>query len=247
MSRYDVMQVCLNGHRITDSYHSHPEFRKDYCDQCGEKTITECPDCGAPIKGELISKNVIWAFPTPVPNNCHNCGSPYPWTQKNATTPTPDPTGPNSLGIIKKICSRFHLVVRQLQQRYDNRETLTVNDEYDVQDLFHALLRIYFEDIRPEEWTPSYAGGCSRIDFLLLDEEITIEIKKTREGLTAKKLGSQLIEDTAKYQKHPTCKTLICFVYDPEGRINNPRGIENDLSGKKDNIEVKVYIVPKGI
>jgi hypothetical protein len=28
-----------------------------------------------------------------------------------------------------------------------------------------------FDDIRPEEYTPSYAGGSSRIDFLLEDGE----------------------------------------------------------------------------
>ena len=28
-----------------------------------------------------------------------------------------------------------------------------------------------FDDIRPEEYTPSYAGGSSRIDFLLKDEK----------------------------------------------------------------------------
>ena len=44
-----------------------------------------------------------------------------------------------------------------------------MEDEYDVQDLFHALLTIYFEDIRKEEWSPSYAGGASRMDFLLPD------------------------------------------------------------------------------
>jgi len=68
---------------------------------------------------------------------------------------------------IETICNRFHLVARQMRARHDNRETLHVADEYDVQDLLHALLRLYFEDIRPEEYTPSYAGGSSRMDFLL--------------------------------------------------------------------------------
>jgi hypothetical protein len=33
-----------------------------------------------------------------------------------------------------------------------------LKDEYDVQDLLYALLRIFFDDVRPEEWTPSFAG-----------------------------------------------------------------------------------------
>ncbi|WPQ62647.1 hypothetical protein SIO70_30255 [Chitinophaga sancti] len=69
--------------------------------------------------------------------------------------------------------------------------------------------------------------------------------KKARRGLTAKEVGSQLIEDIARYQMHPDCETLLCFVYDPEGLIGNPAGIENDLSKDDGNIKVRVYIRPE--
>jgi glucan phosphorylase len=62
---------------------------------------------------------------------------------------------------------RFHLVARQLRERHNERSTLQIEDEYDVQDLLHALLKINFEDVRAEEVCPSYAGGSSRVDFLL--------------------------------------------------------------------------------
>lgn len=149
-----------------------------------------------------------------------------------------------SLEILDIILSRFHKVARQLRSRYNNRETLNVKDEYDVQDLLHSLLVLYFDDIRPEEWTPSYAGKCSRMDFLLKSEQVVIEVKKTRNTLGAKEVGSQLIEDIERYQAHPDCKTLICFVFDPEGLIANPTGIENDLS-RNEPIEVKVVIRPE--
>ena len=64
------------------------------------------------------------------------------------------------------IFTKFHSVAQQLKRRHDNRETLKVNDEYDVQDLLHSILKIFFEDIRHEEYTPSYAGGHRRMDFL---------------------------------------------------------------------------------
>jgi hypothetical protein len=73
---------------------------------------------------------------------------------------------PSNLAKLEKICRRFHHVVRQLRNRHESRSTLEIEDEYDVQDLFHALLKIDFEDIRPEEWSPSYAGKNSRTDFL---------------------------------------------------------------------------------
>jgi len=52
---------------------------------------------------------------------------------------------------------------------------------------------------------------------LIHQEEIVIEVKMTREGLEQKELVGQLLIDIARYQEHPGCKSLICFVYDPAG------------------------------
>ena len=153
-------------------------------------------------------------------------------------------SAPERVEALYQIGARFHLVAKQLRVRRQDRPTLDIGDEYDVQDLFHALLRIPFDDVRPEEWTPSYAGGASRIDFLLPEIEAVVEIKKTRSGLIARELGEQLIVDIARYKKHPTCRTLFCFVYDPDGRIPNPRGIENDLNATQNELTVRVLIAP---
>lgn len=153
----------------------------------------------------------------------------------------------NPLTKIEKICNRFHLVANQIRARYDNRSTLDIEDEYDVQDLLHAILKLEFDDIRPEEWTPSYAGKASRVDFLLKKEEIIIEVKKTRKGLTGKEVGDQLLIDIQRYQQHPNCKYLVCFVYDPEGRIPNPKGIEDDLTKTENKVQIITIITPKGI
>ena len=141
------------------------------------------------------------------------------------------------------IFRNFHKVVKNLRNRYDTRCTIDVEDEYDVQDLLFAILQMFFKDIRKEEWTPSYAGNSSRVDFLLKEEKIVIEVKKTRKTMKDKDLGEQLIIDIAKYKAHPDCKNLVCFVYDPEGRIVNPAGIIKDLEKDNDNF-VKIYINP---
>lgn len=146
---------------------------------------------------------------------------------------------------IIKLINSFHLVAQQIRNRYNKRETLIIKDEYDVQDLFHALLKITFDDIRPEENTPSYAGSGTRLDFLLKKEKIVIELKKTRASLTDKEIGNQLILDAQHYKSHPDCKKLICFVYDPENKVENPRGLENDLNLlSSDELSVEVYIRP---
>jgi hypothetical protein len=151
-----------------------------------------------------------------------------------------------SLDIVRKICNRFHSVSRQLRNRHDNRETLNVDDEYDVQDLLHALLKVDFDDVRTEEWTQSYAGKAARMDFLLKKYKIVIETKRSRKSLTEKQLGDELIIDTQRYKKHTDCKMLFCFVYDPEGWIANPTGIETDLNCDDDSLKVEVLVAPKG-
>jgi REase_DpnII-MboI len=149
------------------------------------------------------------------------------------------------LTFLERLFSRFHLIARQLRERHDRRPTLDINDEYDVQDLTYALLRINFDDIRKEEWTPSYACGSSRMDFLLKNEGIVVETKKTRSKLSAIELANELISDIERYQAHQDCKMLLCFVYDPEGRIANPESLE-ELGKPHGNIDVSVLVAPKG-
>lgn len=141
----------------------------------------------------------------------------------------------DTLDLLKVICSRFHLAAKQLQERHDKRPTLEVKDEYDVQDFLHSLLQIHFDDIRPEEWTPSYAGSRSRMDFLLKSDHIVIEAKITRAGRANKEVANELTIDAARYRTHPDCKVLVCFVYDPNGTIKNPRGFEADLTQLSDS------------
>jgi len=79
---YDTMQVCLNGHKITEYYKSSPEFRQSFCSECGAKTLIACPDCGQEIKGFYHISGVFHTNSPDVPNNCHGCGTAYPWRQQ---------------------------------------------------------------------------------------------------------------------------------------------------------------------
>ena len=83
------------------------------------------------------------------------------------------------------------------------------------------------------------------MDFLLPQIETVIETKMMRPSLSTRQLGEQLIVDIAKYKSHPGCRTLFCLIYDPDGRISNPRGVENDLNTQDPNLVTHVIIVPK--
>ncbi len=138
------------------------------------------------------------------------------------------------------ILQRFHTVVQEMQRRRDKRDTLKINDEYDVQDLLRALLKVFFDDVRLEEWTPTYAGAASKMDFLLKQEGIVIE---TKFDLNDKDIGDQLLVDISRYREHPNCRTLICFVYDPRRAVRNPKGLERDLSKRSDDhLDIKVFV-----
>jgi hypothetical protein len=152
-----------------------------------------------------------------------------------------------AMNVIENILLRFHLVVREVSERYDNRTPFRMDDEYDVQDLLEGLLRLYFDDIRREVPTTIFAGSSTRIDFMLNREQIGIEAKRTRKGLEDREIGDQLIKDIPHYRTHPKCKILYFFVYDPEENIQNPQGIIDDLNAKgdKNSMEIKVFIVPR--
>lgn len=140
---------------------------------------------------------------------------------------------------------RFHAVARQLRLRGEYRATLDVEDEFDVQDLLHALLRLQFDDITTDEWTPGYTNGAARTTFLLNHDRLAIIVKKTRTGLSAKDLADQVRVDIERYRARERCTTLLCFIYDPEGRIGNPRGLENELTIINDDFTTEVLVAPK--
>jgi len=143
------------------------------------------------------------------------------------------------------IFSRFDIVVKQLSIRGNNKAVFEINDEYDVQYLLHAILKLYFDDIRPEEPTQSLGGKSARIDFVIKDEKCAIEVKFAKKNHENKKIGDELAIDIQRYQKNPDCKILIFFIYDPEKVIQNPVGFEKDYTKNNDLLKIITYVNPK--
>lgn len=79
-------------------------------------------------------------------------------------------TAQRALATIEEICSGFASVAKVLGSRRRNRTPFEVKDEYDVQDILEALLRVHFDDVRPEEPNPTISGQSSRVDFFLKRE-----------------------------------------------------------------------------
>lgn len=74
---YDQALICENGHVATSMLQRAPEHHAPFCAQCGRPNISECPGCGAPIRGYYFSGGIGGGYPRP--GHCVRCGSPFPW------------------------------------------------------------------------------------------------------------------------------------------------------------------------
>ncbi len=147
--------------------------------------------------------------------------------------------------LVRKVCLRFHSVARQLRLRKDYRPTLEVDDDHDLQDLLCALLKVEFDEVSTDEWTPPYTGGAPRTTLLVNRDQIAVVAKKTGPGLTMKELTDQVTADTAYYRTQGRCSILFCFMYDPEGRIGSPKRLETTLTSVSEHCRVEVLVAPK--
>lgn len=80
-SYYDLAQICCNGHVINSMAREYPTSNAPHCQQCGEATVTTCPNCRTEIRGFYHVPGVISLGHYSAPAFCHQCGEPFPWTQ----------------------------------------------------------------------------------------------------------------------------------------------------------------------
>jgi hypothetical protein len=59
-----------------------------------------------------------------------------------------------------------------------------------------------------------------------------------------RRLVEELNIDKAHYRQHPDCQTLVCFVYDPDGRVDNAAALETDLAGVDAGLTTTIVVAP---
>ncbi|WP_238067585.1 hypothetical protein [Pseudomonas shirazica] len=146
--------------------------------------------------------------------------------------------------IVERVLVRFHRFAKDLENRSRGRDGIQVEDEYDVQFLVNALLRMEFDNVKTEESAPSMAAGGTRLDFLLPEHGLVVELKMTRDSMTARSLADELILDIARYRAHPKCHAITFFVYDPRGLLKNPVALQTELSEVAGELPVRLVVSP---
>lgn len=141
---------------------------------------------------------------------------------------------------------QFPIVSKYISIRKHNRKNFEIQNEYDVQDLLFVCLKSVFKDVIQEEWTTKHGGKSKRIDLVVPEIKTVIEVKKVRNANHGLAISDELKIDIESYHIHPNCKTLICFIHDPNSFIFDRNIIETEISGirikKESKFEVKVFI-----
>lgn len=166
-----------------------------------------------------------------------------PSTGDQTTTDTVELQKPSTVEeLLQTLISGLPRAMHPLAHRRKGAQSLSFDSEYDIQDLLHSQLRPWVADIRPEEFTPSYAGSSTRMDFLLPAHQLVIETKRIRDRSHAKKVGDELIIDIEHYRRHPDCFRLWCVIYDQLQLIPNPSGLVTDLEGQRSTPDGSVHV-----
>ena len=132
-----------------------------------------------------------------------------------------------SSALIIRLMNNWSNMISSFKHHRTNVQEIRISNEYEMQYLLEGVLRLFFDDVRPETYTQNYANKSNRTDFLLPKERILIETKMTRPGLDDRKLLEELIIDKEFYRKEPNIDIILCLVYDPERRIKNPEGLKD--------------------
>jgi hypothetical protein len=232
----DVMQVCMNGHIITDMLMTCPEQGSSHCDRCGAPTLDHCLTCGQRLPGAVQVTGMVSLGGRRLPQHCAACGASFPWTQPSRLAAVPD-----TLPGLETLLRRLPRVVRQLRVRHGNRPPFRVDDEHDLEDLLRSLLPLHFDDIRTESRTPRYAAD-TRTDFILAQQGLVVTAKRARSAEQGRALLEQLHEDAGYYLSRPSCRGLVALIYDPEGLLREPQLLEAAWSKPQERLAVRCVI-----
>ena len=145
---------------------------------------------------------------------------------------------------VRSVIDALTPAIRLCVSREKGLEPWPVSREDDVRDLLYVMLRPAVSDLRREEPVPSKAGGFKLVDLSSNLSHLLIEVKWVNDRQRWKRVRDEIAADIQHYYRHPSCKDLIFVVLDACKAIQDPRLIEQELSGRQtiDGITFKVEV-----
>lgn len=114
------------------------------------------------------------------------------------------------LELILTLCRRLPQAQRCLSNRRFNKPAFVMKDEYDAQDLLHALLKAYFKYSVQEQPLGKVAGAASRADLAIEELETLVELKYAHGPTDQQRIVKEFAQDALLYT---ACHWLQHFVY----------------------------------
>lgn len=114
---------------------------------------------------------------------------------------------------------------------------ITIENEYDLQHIMLAAIRLLYPKAR-EEVYDDIGYGSVRYDIVIDEIDTIIELKCTRDNQTERALLGELGED-AYFYNH---SNIIMYIYDKRCIIKNISNFKNALENKSANANLKVFV-----
>jgi hypothetical protein len=157
-----------------------------------------------------------------------------------ATGSEPEP----EVGLILRLCKRLPAAARILAKRRKGKAPFEICDEYDAQDLLHAVLRAYLKYSIHEEPLAKVGGAhAGRADVAIEQLGTVIELKFVHGPDDQKRIVDEFSNDLLLYTKWPHLKHFVYLVYNSPD-LRDPEALEK-LQGTQtvNGVTFAVYIV----
>jgi len=132
-----------------------------------------------------------------------------------------------SIAMVESLCRRLPQAARVLSSRTRREKApFDIEDEYDVQDLLHAIIRAHLKYSVQEDPLPKVAGARSgRADISIEELGVLIEVKFVRRPDDQRRIFEEFSQDLVLYAQWPHLKTLLYLIYNSSD-LKDPETLE---------------------
>lgn len=136
--------------------------------------------------------------------------------------------------VVRDVLNNFSNAIQKIiKDRRKEHPKYIIEYEYDVQDVVYVVLKSIFPNLRDEDPIPKVGAKSTKIDLILREEKILIEVKMIKKkDSNETHFIEQLKVDFESYHECKWLSKLFCFVYDPYKKTRDLSNFK-DLNGDR--------------